>query len=66
MMSSLLSLLLPSCMVAPVRELANKYFSNSSASISYYSMAQFPPSVAMDIDGDNGIRGRSTLKQYRL
>jgi len=53
-------------MVVPVRELANKYFSNSSASISYYSMAQFPPSVAMDIDGDNDIRGRSTLKQCRL
>ena len=66
MMLSLLSLLLPSCMVASVRELANKHFSNSSASISYYSIAQFPPSVAIDIDGDNDIRRRSTLKQCRL
>jgi len=24
-------------------------------------MAQFPPSVAMNIDGDDNIRGRSTL-----
>ena len=59
--ASLLSFLPPSYIVAFIRELANKHFSNSSASISHYSMAQFPPSVAMNIDGDDNIRGRSTL-----
>ena len=57
----LLSFLPPSCMVAPVREVANKQFSNSSANTFHSTMAHFPSNMDMDVNCDNIIRGRSAL-----
>ena len=53
---SLLSLLPPSCMVVPIRKVANIHISNSSASYQHFSMTHLPS----DMDIDN-IRGRSSL-----
>jgi len=57
----LLSLLPPSCMVVPVRELANKQFSHSSANTFHSTMAQFPSGTDMDVNSDTILRGRSNL-----
>ena len=48
-------------MVAPVREVANKQFSNSSANTFHSTMAQFPSNMDMDVDCDEIIRGRPVL-----
>ena len=48
-------------MVVPVRELANKQFSHSSANTFYSTMAQFPSSTNMDVDSDTILRGRFNL-----
>ena len=60
MIQLLLSLLPPSCMVVPIREVVNKQFSLSSA-ITLNSIISQEPSY-IDIDINNSIiRGRSTL-----
>jgi len=50
---SLLSLLLPSCIVAPIKELANTLFSKV---LSTNSMAQIPSNINIDIDFDMSRR----------
>jgi len=47
-------------MVVPIREVANKHFSNSAIFTTHFSMAQLPSNMEMDVDC-NSIRGRSTL-----
>jgi len=46
-------------MVVPIKELANKQFSHSSANTFHSTMAQFPSS--MDMDVNSNLRGRSNL-----
>ena len=55
----LLSLIPPSCMVAPIRELANIQFSTSALNSKPLLMANLPSEMDMDVDC-NIIRGRST------
>ena len=57
-MQLLFSLLLLSCMIAPIRELANIYFSTSATSSKPSTMANLPSYMDMDINS-NIIRGRS-------
>ena len=57
----LLFLLPPTCMVVPIREVANKQFSLVSA-ISYYStMSQFPSNMEMNVVSNSIMRERSNL-----
>ena len=56
---SLLSLVPPSCMVAPIRELVNIHFSTSALNLKPLHMAKLPSKMEMDIDSDS-IRRRST------
>ena len=60
-MLSLLSLLPPSCMVVPIRELVNKQFSHSSANTFHFTIAQFFSSIEMDINSNIILRRRSNL-----
>jgi len=55
-----LSLLPPSCIVVPIRELANKHLFTSAISITPLSMTQIPSNMKMDIDYDS-IKKRSAL-----
>ena len=55
-----LSLLLPSCIVAPIRELVNILFSTTSTVIQTSQIAQLPSTIDMNIDTDI-VRGRSTF-----
>jgi len=57
---SLLSLLPPSCIVVPVREVVNKHFLFSSTITSNPTMAQIPSNIDIDVNIDI-IRGRSSL-----
>ena len=50
--TSLLSLLLPSCMVAPIKELANTLFSTFIKVLSTNSMAQITFNIDINIDFD--------------
>jgi len=55
--ASLLSLIIPSCMVAPIRELANITFSTTTKALSSNTLDQM--SLNMDIDIDVDVpRGR--------
>ena len=54
----LLSLLLPSCIVASIRELVNKLFSTSAINLQPFQMAQFSSNMDMNIN-TNIIRERS-------
>ena len=56
----LLSLLPPSCMVVPIRELANIHFSTSASSSKPFTMATLPSNIDIDIDS-NIIRRRSVF-----
>jgi len=61
MTSSLLpSLLSPSYIVVPIRELVNIYFFNSLASTTHFSIAQISSNMDMDVNY-NIIRERSAL-----
>ena len=55
----LLSLLLPSCIVASIRELVNKLFSTSAINLQPLQMAEFPSNMDMDINAEI-IRERFT------
>jgi len=55
----LLSLLPPSCIVAPIRELVNTLFLISTKAFSTSSMTHDPSYIDIDIDIDTS-RGRST------
>ena len=48
----LLSLVLPSCMVVPIRDIGNKFLSTSTTTNSHSNMALqlLPPNMGMDID----------------
>jgi len=50
---SLLSLLPPSCIVVPVREIVNKHFLFSSTITSNPTMAQIPSNIDIDVNIDN-------------
>ena len=56
----LLALVPPSCMVAPKRVVANKFFTFPSAFPSNTSMSTLPSIKKMDIDNDSITRGRTT------
>ena len=59
----LLSLIPPSCIVAPNRDLGNKHLLTSAFISSSVQMANLPPDVAMDVDNVNNfddVRGRSS------
>ena len=58
--SLLLSLLPLSCTVVFIRELANIQFSNSLASTTYFSIAQIPSNIDMNVNY-NSIREKSAL-----
>ena len=58
---SLLSLLPPSCMVAPVREVANKHCSLSSAFSTNQTMTSYPSDVEMGGVDDGKLRGHSAI-----
>ena len=57
---SLLSLVPPSCIVAPIRELVNKYLSTSAFNSTPLQMTRIPANEAMDVNNYNDIRGRTT------
>jgi len=57
----LLSLLPPSCIVTPVREVANKKISLSSAISYYFIISEFPSNMEMDIVSNSIVRRRSNL-----
>ena len=56
----LFSLLPPSCIVVPIRELVNKQLSSSSVNISYSSIAKFSSNMDIDVNCNN-IKKRSAL-----
>ena len=55
----LLSLLLPSCIVVPIRELANTQFFTTTSVLKLSNIAHLLSIIDMDINS-NIIRGRST------
>ena len=59
MWSLLFSLLLLSCIVVPIREVVNIYFSNLVSSIIPFSIIYLPSNMDMDVNY-NIIKGRST------
>ena len=57
-LQSLLSLILPSCIVVPIRKLVNIQTLTSALNTKPIQMAFIPANVMMDVD-NNFIRGRS-------
>ena len=57
---SLLSLVLPSCMVVPIREVVNKHPFTLAFNLISLQMARILAYKAIDVDNYNDIRGRTT------
>ena len=57
---TLLSLIPPSCMVAPKRDLGNIHFSTSAFTFTTTYMAFIPASKVMNIDNYDNIRERTS------
>ncbi len=55
LLSLLLSLVPPSCIVVPIRELANKHFSTISNIPKLLNMAKRPSDTDIDIDDCNSV-----------
>jgi len=62
----LLAFVPPSCMVAPKRVVANKFFTISSAFPSNTSMSTLPSVKEMDVDDDSITRERTTSSSKSL